>query len=54
MPGPETLDKTLTFRLPQSLRDAIREEATTQGMTEGELIRVVLSGFIAHIDKENK
>ena len=54
MPGPEILDTHLTFRLTQSLRDAIKEEAENQGMHEGELIRIVLSRFIVHIDKENK
>ena len=54
MPGPEVLDEALTFRLTKSLRDAIKDEAAAQGMHEGELVRVVLSGFIAHIDKETK
>ena len=54
MTGPEVLDATLTLRLTVSLRDAIKEEAAAQGMHEGELVRVVLSGFLAHIDKETK
>ena len=54
MAGPETLDTHITIRITQSLRDAIKEEAGNQGMHEGELIRTVLAGFIAHIDKENK
>ncbi len=54
MPGPELLDQSITFKLTHSLREAIREAADNQGMYEGELIRTVMAGFIARIDKENK
>lgn len=53
-PGPELMSERLSFKLTASLRDALTEEATRRGMYVGELIRTVLSGFIAHIDKEDQ
>ena len=52
--GPEPMSVTMSFKLTPTLRDAIFDEAVRQGMHVSELMRTVLSGFLAHIDKENE
>lgn len=53
-PGPEPLSEKMNFKVTASLRDAIVEEATRQGMHKSEFMRTVIAGFIAHTNKENK
>jgi hypothetical protein len=43
---------TMSFKLTETLRDALQDEAGQRGMHTSELVRQVLAGYLAKANKE--